>query len=99
MKPFADRYAEDARLVMLKELGLQIDGRLNEVSLKRVLAAFAVTRSRDWVRNELAAMAELGAVTLSEAGTVMIAKITKAGREHLELERRIIGIAQPSDDS
>lgn len=99
MIPYETRVAEDGRLVILKELAQQADGRLNEVSIQRVLDAFAITRSREWVRTQLRKMAELEAIRLSEAGTVMIAQIRTLGRNHLERREIIEGITRPSDDS
>jgi len=93
----ANLIAADARLCLLKELTKQPDGRLNEVILQRVLDDFGVTRSRDWVRTQLRAMAELHAVNISEAGTVMIATLTKLGRDHVERRQIIEGITRPSD--
>ena len=94
---FADHLDRDARLTMLKALAEQIDDRLNEVSLVRALDAFGYRRSREYVRTQLRKMAEVGAVKLVEAGTVMVAEITRDGRQHLE--RRIIldGIARPQE--
>jgi hypothetical protein len=44
---YDDRVAEDGRLIILRELAAQVDGRCNEVVLQRVLDAFGVRRSRD----------------------------------------------------
>ena len=62
---FEDFMRRDARLIILKELAHQADGRLNETLLAAVLDSFGHHRSRDWVRTQLRAMDELGAVTLS----------------------------------
>lgn len=94
----ANIIAADARLCMLKELAKQPDGRLNEVILQRVLDDFGVTRSRDWVRTQLRAMAELHAINVTEAGTVMIAALTKLGRDHVERRQIVEGITRPSDE-
>lgn len=87
---------QDGRLIMLKELARQVDGRLNETMLTKVLDAFGITRSRDWVRTQIRAMAELGAVTFTEAGTVFVAEITRRGVDHVERRVLIEGIARPS---
>lgn len=96
---YEDKTAEDGRLVILKELAQQVDGRLNELSLQRVLRTFAITRSREWVRTQLRKLAELEAVCISEAGTVMIAQIRTLGRNHVERLDRIDGVSRPSDDA
>lgn len=94
---YEDKTAEDGRLVILKELALQVDGRLNEVTLQRVLETFAITRSREWVRTQLRKLAELEAIRITEAGTVMIAEIRTLGRNHVERRERIEGVTRPSD--
>jgi len=48
------------------------------------------------VRTQLAKLEELGAVTLTEAGSVKIAEITRAGIDHVERRATIEGIARPS---
>lgn len=89
----------DARLVILKALSLQTDGRLNEVILEAELDRFGHRRSREWIRTQLLKLKELGAVTLVEAGTVMIASITKLGLAHVERREIIDGVARPSPEA
>lgn len=89
--------AADARLVMLKELAVQVDGRMNEASLTRVLDVFGINRSRDWVRTQLRALEQLGAVSLVEAGSVLVASLTRLGRDHVERRQIVEGVARPSD--
>lgn len=96
---YDDRIAEDARLVILKELAVQVDGRLNEVSIQRVLDTFAIKRSREWVRTQLRKLAELETVRISEVGTVMIAQIRTLGRNHVDRREIVEGITRPSDDA
>lgn len=93
---FADFLTSDARLVILRELAKQTDGRLNENILVSVLDTFGHHRSRDWVRTQLRALEELGAITITEAGSVMIAGITRLGLEHVERRTIIEGVARPS---
>jgi len=98
MTSFADVIAHDARLCILKELAQQTGGRLNESTLQRVLDAFGIARTRDWVRTQLRALDDLGAVNITEMGTVMIATLTKSGRDHVERRAVIEGISRPSDE-
>jgi|TARA_A100001391_G_scaffold50885_1_gene30963 hypothetical protein len=88
----------DARLVILRELVKQTDGRLNETILLAVLDQFGHRRSRDWLRTQLRALAELGAVVVREAGSVMVAQITRLGVDHVERRAVIEGIARPSPE-
>lgn len=94
---YDESVAEDARLVILKELAVQVDGRCNEVTLTRVLDTFAIKRSREWVRTELRKLAELGCINIVEAGTVMIAALRTRGRNHVERREIVDGISRPSD--
>lgn len=86
----------DARLVILKELANQADGRLNEVVLVRVLDVFGHRRSRDWVAEQLDWLANKGAVELSRAGTVLVAQVTRTGMDHVERRAFIEGVNKPS---
>ena len=95
---YPDVLAADARLCILKELAAQVDGRLNEVTLMRVLDMFGIRRSRDWVRTQLRALDQLGAVHVSEAGSVMVASLTKLGRDHVERRQIVEGVTRPSDE-
>lgn len=85
-----------ARLVILKELAQQADGRLNEVILERVLDVFGHRRSRDWIRTQLRKLQELGAVHVDEVGTVMVATLTRAGLDHVERRSFVEGVDRPS---
>lgn len=96
---YDETVAEDARLVILKELAVQTDGRSNEVILTRVLDVFAIRRSREWVRTQLRKLAELGCIRITEAGSVMIASLTSLGRNHVERREIVEGISRPSDEA
>ena len=98
MSDFETYKTHDARLVVLKELNLQSDGSLPEALIRVVLDGAGHRRSRDWIRTQLRAMAELGAVKLTEAGSVMIASITRAGIDHVERRAIVEGIDKPSPE-
>lgn len=96
---FEDHLRADARLIILRELSAQTDNRLNESMLGRVLDAFGYRKSREWVRTQLRAMQDVGAITLSEAGSVLVAAITRSGLDHVERRSVIEGIAKPSPEA
>ena len=98
MSSYAQYEAEDGRLVILKELTRQTDGRLNETIMMRVLDAFGHRWSREKVRTEMRKLEEIGAVQLAEAGTILIASITRAGLDHVERRSVIEGVARPSPE-
>ncbi|MER8765839.1 MULTISPECIES: hypothetical protein [unclassified Mesorhizobium] len=89
----------DARLIVLRELNRQTDGRLNEVLLTKTLDTFGHNRSREWVRTQLRKLAELGAVKVTEVGSVMVAAITRSGIDHVERRAIIEGVARPSPEA
>ncbi|QPT09862.1 hypothetical protein [Sphingomonas paucimobilis] len=94
---YEDRVKADARLIILKELCQQSDGRLNEVSIQHVLDAFAISRTREWIRTQLTRMAELEVIRVTQIGTVMVAQLRQAGRHHVERRAFVDGIAHPSE--
>lgn len=98
MSDFEEYLTADARLIMLRELNRQIDGRLNEVLLTKALDTFGHNRSREWVRTQLRKLAELGAVKVTEAGSILVAAITRAGIDHIERRSIIEGVARPSPE-
>lgn len=92
-----DQIAEDGRLIILRELAGQTDARSNDMVLARVLDAYGVSRSRDWIRTQLRRLAELEAVSISEVGSVMVATLRRAGREHVDRRGVIEGVSRPAD--
>lgn len=96
---FEQYLIEDARLVILRELKAQLDGRLNDTLITRALEAFGYRRSRNWVRTQLLALEELGAIAVSEVGTVMVAELRQPGLDHVERRVRLVGVAVPSPGS
>ena len=86
----------DARLIILKELAQQPDGRLNSGILGEVLISFGHNRSRDWLHTQLHALEDIGAVRLMPVGSVIIASITHAGLDHVHRRTALSGVARPS---
>ncbi|MEA3533712.1 hypothetical protein [Rhizobium sp. CC-YZS058] len=93
---FDEHLTKDARLVILRELAKQTDNRLNETLLTAVLDTFGHRRTRDWVRTQLRILADLGAVSVTEAGPIMIAELRRAGQDHVDRRIIIEGVARPS---
>ena len=96
MVDYLQALTADARLVILKSLAQQTDGRLNETILVQLLDTFGHRHNRDWVRTQLRALADVGAVVNTEAGTVWVAEITRAGIDHVDRRIVIEGVARPS---
>lgn len=87
----------EARLVVLRTLSEQADSRLNSSLLRDDLAErWGINRTRDWLHAQLGFLADIGALTLADMGSVKIATLTARGLDHVE--RRIVldGVKRPS---
>jgi hypothetical protein len=93
---FQEFLAEDARLIILRTLAGQTSQTLNEVLLQRSLETFGHFRPREFVRTQIRWLADQGAVTFTEAGTVFIATLTRTGLDHVERRTILDGVARPS---
>jgi hypothetical protein len=87
--------SEEARLIILRELHDQPGYSLNDAMLLAVLETFGIYRTRDWLREELRWMVDVGAVTTRDAGSVRIAVLSDKGRDHVEHRVAIEGIKRP----
>lgn len=87
---------QDARLIMLRALAEQTDNTLHSGFLDASLRLFGIKKDRDWIHDELRWLDDRGAVTLIEAGTVLVATLTDKGLRHVEREMAIEGISRPS---
>ncbi len=93
---FDQHMRDDARLRILQTLHRQTDGRLGDAMLEHALDAFGHRRSRDWIRTQLRAMAELGAVTIPvDTAAQIVAELTRAGLDHVTRRGVIEGIKRP----
>ena len=86
---------EEARLIILKALAVEPNYSHNESVLTDTLETFGVLRPRAWVRDEMRWLATMGAVKITEAGSVLIATLTDKGREHVERRMLIEGVKRP----
>lgn len=87
---------EDARLIILKALSEQVDERLNSTLLQHVLETFGITRDRAFIHAELDFLREVGAVLITEAGSVRVAQLTERGQRHLDRTLALDGVKRPS---
>lgn len=94
----SDFVAPDARLWILHILKDQVDGRLNELLIRRVLdTKYGINRDRDWVVTQLRKLEMLGVIELIPTGTLLVAKITPMGRNFLDEQLVVEGITLPSE--
>ena len=96
MKDMAQLIREQARLVVLRALADQVDERLNSDLLLPQLDLFGIRKDRAWLHEELRWLADMGAVTLLEAGSILVATLTEKGRRHLDRHIAIEGVQRPS---
>ena len=95
---YSDFLVRHARLTILKELAEQTDETLNDAILVNVLDTYGFRRGRDFVRTQLRFLeSELGAVTLVEAGTVVVATLARPGRDHVNRRSVLEGVARPNE--
>lgn len=96
---YSQHMAEDARLVILRALAKEVDYRLNESLLEKVLDSFGHRATRTFVRDQMRWLErEVQAVTITEAGSVLVATITRRGLDHVERKTIIEGVARPSPE-
>ncbi|ADZ72415.1 hypothetical protein [Polymorphum gilvum] len=87
---------EEARLIVLKALRQQPDEQLNSELLRLTLETFGISRERAWVHDELRWLRDMGAVTLTEAGSILVATLTEKGARHVERRTVIEGVKRPA---
>lgn len=92
-----DAIAADARLQILRELAEQMDGRLSILPLQRALDVYGIARDRDWIMTQLRKLEALNAIEIQMAGETAIARIARAGRDHLEERAVLSGVTRPSE--
>lgn len=91
-----DIIREDARLVILKALHEQSNYSLNDGLLRDTLEFAGISRSREWVREEIGYLVDMGAVTRTTFGSVVVATLLPKGVEHVERRLLIEGVKRPS---
>ncbi|MEL6478121.1 MAG: hypothetical protein AAFR17_12415 [Pseudomonadota bacterium] len=95
---YVEKADRNRRLVVLRALEKENDGRLNESLISRQLDAFGHAMSRAEVRELLRWLEGRDAIRVTMAGdTVMVAEITQAGADHVARRGKPIdGIDLPS---
>ncbi|MCB1473817.1 MAG: hypothetical protein KDJ68_13285 [Rhodobiaceae bacterium] len=93
---YQDHMLADARLIILRALADEIDYSLNETILLAALENYGHRQTREFVRTEINWLRQMSAVTVREAGTIVIATITPRGLDHVERRTVIEGVKRPS---
>jgi hypothetical protein len=99
MMDYQEHTDKDVRLTILKALASENDKRLNETIITHILKSFGHTRSREYVRTQIRKLADLGAVGVTEVGSVLVAQLKQPGLDHVERRTFLEGVLQPSLDS
>ncbi|MFZ5749082.1 MAG: hypothetical protein ACOY45_15665 [Pseudomonadota bacterium] len=94
---YPDALAADARFVILRELTQQVDGRLNQLSIRRLLDDYSIRRDPDWIVTQLRKLEMLGAIELIQGGAILVARLTPLGRHHVDERAVIEGVTRPAD--
>ncbi len=97
MANFPEQYRSEARLLILRGLAEEGDGTLSSKLIGRKLQTYGINRDRDWIHQEIRWLAHLGAVTVVDADSVLVATIAARGRTHLARQFRLEGVDWPSD--
>nr|WP_278437064.1 hypothetical protein [Brucella anthropi] len=89
---------ENARLIILKALAMEINGSMNDSLLGHQLERFGISKPRSYLRNQMRWLENTaGAVRITEAGTALIATLTRTGRDHVERRLVLEGVQRPGD--
>lgn len=95
---FDVKTTQDALLYILMELAKEVDGHLNEITLRRRLEGYyGINRTREWVQTQMHKLAGLEAITITGGGEIMIAHLERSGRDHLASRAIVAGVTRPAD--
>lgn len=90
------RFETEGRLRILQTLAEQVDRRLLARHIRRELSdRWIMTRSDEWLRLQIAALSELGAVVTHDVGGSLVVELARRGAEHLERLVVLPGVMQP----
>ena len=97
MSNYLDIIDQDVRLIILKALAEQDDYSLHSEILVMLLEGFGHNVTRDFVHNQLRWLEkEARAVSIIEAGSVLVATLTQRGLSHVQRKTRLEGVKRPS---
>ncbi|ETR79274.1 hypothetical protein X566_01340 [Afipia sp. P52-10] len=92
----SDIIREHARLIILRSLYDETNYSSNDSALRDQLEMYGINKSRDWVKNELAYLEEMGALRRDIQGTAVIVHMRPAGIEHVERRLVLQGVKRMS---
>lgn len=92
---YSDFLRKDMRLVILRILSELPSHRGNSSVIAGLLRTLGHSWTRDQVKAELRWLAEVGALAVDEAGSVLVATLSERGQDAAEGLITIDGIARP----
>lgn len=92
---YSDFLRRDMRLVILRILTELPSYRGNSSVIANLLHRLGHSPTRDQVKAELRWLAEVDALTVEEAGSVLVVTLTERGQDVAEGRATIDGIAKP----
>ncbi|MGD9476132.1 hypothetical protein [Shinella sp. G-2] len=88
---------EEARLAILKELFKEDNKAMSSARMQRyLLTRLMIDKPREWVERQFTYLRDMGAVTIVQADTVMVARLGERGDFHLQGLVSIPGVMSPS---
>ena len=99
MSDYRKHVAEDVRRIVLETLAREPGATLNENLIGRVLESYGHRKTQSYIRDELGWLERQHAISLVEAGTLVIATLLTRGLEHVERRALIPGVAKPALDA
>lgn len=94
----AKKIDEDARLSILQALSLAPGNEMNESVLDTVLAECGHKRSREWVRQQMRYLADIGGIVIDDDGPLILATITRSGLDQVERKAFLEGVKKPKPE-
>ena len=91
-----DKIKRDARLIILRALYEQTNDTLHTGFIDQTLRSLGIKKDREWIHDEVRWLADRGAITIIEAGSVLVATLTEKGARHVDREIVIEGVDRPS---
>lgn len=88
---------EEARLAILKELAKEDNKAMSSARMQTyLLMRLLIDKPREWVEEQYLYLRDMGAVTVIQADSVKIARLTERGEFHLDGLISIPGVLRPS---
>ncbi|MFN3440857.1 MAG: hypothetical protein ACK4Z3_00495 [Rhizobium rosettiformans] len=88
---------EEARLAILKQLHKEDNHAISSARMQiYLLNSLLIDKPREWVEQQFSYLRDMGAVSVIQADTVKIARLTDRGEHHLKGFITIPGVLRPS---